>query len=790
MTDEALALEERAQWIKQTLLEYARGGEDRIEECRELGEGLDWVEDYIENAEGLRLEWDATNARVKADLERARAAALSFILPTPQPPVESEPVSQPTAIAPSALREALPVAPSASATIGGLRRLGSTVAKPAIKAAPAPISPDRHNHILALVKAAQAKSDEAEVETSEAKPEQKHEPLHEDVAEDEENAANDVRRRLWIITEALKFIEPSEAVREKVGGVLWRMSEKSRGAGCEIWIGWLKDVVAEEAARKQWAVGFAEAPWCAVEELYGIAQRAGWRFPVAQNLNRLEVMTKRVEAALTRVDAEIYQSGGRLVRPVSVLVDATKGRKTRIARLVEINGPYLKSELTRWIDFFTWKKEVRSGIAPSVDVVSAMLNRYGEWRFPRVAGVICAPTLRRDGSVLSRVGWDPATELLVMGPLPEMPPVASKLKKEDAEGALRVLDGLLDEFPFVDEASRAAALSGLITPVVRAALTAVPAHASTAPAAGTGKSFLQDLAGAMAIGDAMPVIATGPDLTEMVKRLDAEIIAGVTVLSIDNASMGIGGDELCQIIERPAYRPRILGKSEMRERKNTWCIYITGKNLRLKDDVTRRTLLVRLDAKMERPELRQFRGNPLEQVLRNRGLYLWAALTIVRAYMEAGLPGRLPQIGDPFAEWSDLVRSALVWLGKPDPVDTIEEIRNTDPSRRARMAMFQALANAYGVGPDAQRLAAQMVADAKAGDIRCEGKSIMAQTARSEAALNLKSAIIQYTDNRLDARYLGNKLYTDLNSIAGDLSLRSGYDSHTKVNLWYVEGLA
>jgi hypothetical protein len=99
--------------------------------------------------------------------------------------------------------------------------------------------------------------------------------------------------------------------------------------------------------------------------------------------------------------------------------------------------------------------------------------------------------------------------------------------------------------------------------------------------------------------------------------------------------------------------------------------------------------------------------------------------------------------------------------------------------------MFQAMANAYGVG--IARTAALMVSDAKSGIIKKPGK-LLDQTFSVEAD-NLRAAIIQYTDNRLDARYLGNKLNTDLGKIAGGLRLCTKYDSHTKVNHWYVEGL-
>jgi hypothetical protein len=471
--------------------------------------------------------------------------------------------------------------------------------------------------------------------------------VEEAFVEDDENQPNHIRLRIWRTSEALDFIEPTAEMLEKVGAVLWRLSRNDREVGCAAWVKWLKaHRIPDADARAQWARGFDNAPWCKVEELYEVAQAAGWRYPVAQNLNRLDDMVKRVEGALVRVGADIYQSGGKLVRPVSVLVDATKGRKTRIARLVEIEGAYLKSELSRYVDFFKWEgDDERKPIGAPSDVVSALLTRYGKWEFPTISGIICAPTLRRDGTVLATEGFDPATGLLVRGPLPEMPTISAKPSRSDAVTAIEIVDALFEEFPFVDNASRSVALSGLLSTVCRVALDCVPMHGSTAPDSGTGKSFLLDIIAAVTVGDAMPVIAAGPNLEETGKRLDAQVIQGFTQLSIDNVSIPLGGDELCQAIERPAYIPRILGKSIMKERRNIWTLFASGNNLRFRDDVTRRSLLCRMDANMDYPEKRVFKANPFDTVLNNRGLYLWAAFTVVLAYRAAGMPDKLPLIG-------------------------------------------------------------------------------------------------------------------------------------------------
>ena len=101
--------------------------------------------------------------------------------------------------------------------------------------------------------------------------------------------------------------------------------------------------------------------------------------------------------------------------------------------------------------------------------------------------------------------------------------------------------------------------------------------------------------------------------------------------------------------------------------------------------------------------------------------------------------------------------------------------------------MFQAIANAYGVG--VVRTAAHMVTDAKNGTIKQPGKHLLDQQCTNVEAVNLRAAITQYTDNKMDAKYLGNKLNTDKGKIAGRLRLCSDYDSHTKVNRWYVESI-
>ncbi len=125
--------------------------------------------------------------------------------------------------------------------------------------------------------------------------------------------------------------------------------------------------------------------------------------------------------------------------------------------------------------------------------------------------------------------------------------------------------------------------------------------------------------------------------------------------------------------------------------------FANGNNVVVVGDLCRRVIRSRLDAMMERPELRQFKAIPMEMILADRGKYIAACLTICRAYIAAGRPNKLPQLAS-FGEWSDTVRSALVWLGEADPVKSQDMSQAEDPETAALLTMLNEWKGKIGVG--------------------------------------------------------------------------------------------
>ena len=503
---------------------------------------------------------------------------------------------------------------------------------------------------------------------------------------------------------------------------------------------------------------------------FGSARRSDSRVSIEYVAGRLHENVTELEAALIAAGAPIFQRGAMLVRPVVEEVDAAHGRRTKIARLREVTAAWLEDEMSRHVrvqQFDARSKKLTTRNPPAV-FAHSLLARSGDWRFRTISGVITSPTLRPDGSILSEPGFDESTKLLLLD-ADRLPPL--ELSEQSARASLGRLDQLLDEFPFVDDASRSVALSAILTAVARGACDVVPAHAASASTAGSGKSFLWDVSAAIAIGQRCPVLTAPRDDAELEKRLGAALLSGQPLISLDNMTINLAGDTLAQVIERPLVEVRILGRSELARIESRASVFATGNNLAVAGDLTRRVLLARLDAGLERPELRQFKSDPFARVLADRPRYVADALTVVASYAAAGRPGRLPRLAS-FGQWSDTVRSALVWLGKADPCVTMEDARANDPLLSQLRSVLTNWRSVIGVGQGKKVTATELLEHATAAFEHREFSESVREVASNRG--------------RSDARTLGKWLARHRNRIVDGLQLCSELNAHTKVQGWWL----
>ena len=411
----------------------------------------------------------------------------------------------------------------------------------------------------------------------------------------------------------------------------------------------------------------------------------------------LPEIVDQAEAAIVANCPDIFQRGSIIVRPTVTKITVADGKEIEGARLVQVKRHHLAERMTGAAKWRKWDGRCEDWVNTDcpLKIAETYLEREGLWKLPTLAGVINAPTLRRDGSILEVPGYDVDTGLLFDPAGETFDPIPRDPSKGDAIGAMGLLKGLISTFPFVADSDRSVALSGILSTAIRRSIETAPLHAFTAPVAGSGKSMLVDLASMVASGRQASVISQGASEEELEKRLGASLLAGDVMVSIDNCESPLGGELLCQVLTQPALKIRVLGKSINVEVPSNAAIFATGNNLSVIGDMTRRTLMCSLDPNCERPETRVFNVDPLALIRAERGRYVTAALTILRAFHVAGRPRQVNPLGS-FESWSNWIRSALIWVGEADPCVTMEKVRATDPKLEALATVMQNWATVIG----------------------------------------------------------------------------------------------
>jgi Domain of unknown function (DUF3854) len=406
-----------------------------------------------------------------------------------------------------------------------------------------------------------------------------------------------------------------------------------------------------------------------------------------------------------RIYAQGNSQGYTLVRVLKT-VTGIESRYLHVSRDNDVLDPVtpesLQWEINRNFEIYRWVEKNGEPEDKRTDCPATLAKQVlamGRWpQLPILRGLSYTPLLTKTGEVITQPGYYKGTGYLL-----QFDPADYSLKetptKEDAIAALLTLKDLLSEFCFKTEVDRSAALSLLLTAISRKLYALAPLHAVNAHQPGTGKGTLINLACILATGNKEAGAASFTDNEEeMSKKVLSTLLSGTPIVNIDNVDRRLGGGTLERVLTAEFYKDRILGVS-----KNAVCSTqvlwtANGNNLAFTTDMTRRTVLIELDAGMESPETRTFSRDIEAYALEHRGKLVSAALTVLQAYLKAGSPVPTDLDGNPinppplgsFGGWDAVVRRALLWLGESDPVQSQATIRDGDDSRIALSVFLEA----------------------------------------------------------------------------------------------------
>jgi hypothetical protein len=365
-----------------------------------------------------------------------------------------------------------------------------------------------------------------------------------------------------------------------------------------------------------------------------------------------------------------------------------------VARL--LTEDRLRHVLARVADWYKWVKvqdafEKRPALPP-MHVVRDMLAAP-EHPLPQLSAIIEAPALAPDGSLHDQAGYHAAGQTylaLASGFVP--PAVAERPTRDDiARARSLIVDELLGDFPFIDDAERAHAIALLILPFVRGLIDGpTPLHLIEKPSPGTGASLLADVLTYPALGRPSPAMTEGRDEEEWRKRITARLVGGVSVILIDNLRARLDSAAVASAITSTVWTDRILGRSENALIPVRCAWVATGNNPALSSEITRRTIRIRLNAQTDRPWLRtSFRHPDLRSWAREqRGELVWAVLTLARAWIAEGQPApACPTLGM-FEGWTRVIGGVLMTAGIPGFLSNLTEFYDESDTEGAEIRAF------------------------------------------------------------------------------------------------------
>lgn len=404
-------------------------------------------------------------------------------------------------------------------------------------------------------------------------------------------------------------------------------------------------------------------------------------------------------------------------------------------------------------------KEVRELFMPKT--CSTILGRK-DWPLLPLRGIVTAPVVRPDGSIVQAPGYDRATGLYMHPrvPLRRLQPQVSKESVERAKDI--VLNQMLADFPFVDHSDRAQYLGALLSPIIRPYVPGpTPLVVITGTSQASGKTLLKDVFGRL-YGLAETPWAEND--AELRKAITAKMWdCGDPVIAMDNLPNGhiIKSPILSSLVTGATWSDRLLGSTSSVTMPNDRLWVLTGNNLRTGGDNLRRTLWVRLDPDCPNPDQRDnFTVGDLRIWLADNASTIVAALvTMVRGWLAEGAKTVNTRMGD-YSPWASVIAGILDYLKVPG------WLANRGEASAA-------------LDDEAQEWAAFLT------DWH---QKIGTEPVTTKALLGLKDTVPQLHNGDLPSgKQLGHWLKARQGRYFEDLKVVLVYDSHLKQNTWRVE---
>lgn len=314
-----------------------------------------------------------------------------------------------------------------------------------------------------------------------------------------------------------------------------------------------------------------------------------------------------------------------------------------------------------------------------------------EW--PVIQGIVRIPTVREDGTIINKAGYDKAAQLWY-APEFELEPIPEHPTGDDVQRARALLLTPVADFPFIDEGARTGALCSLFEQVVRPMIKGPrPLYIFDAPeqGQGTGKTLLAKVFQAIITGAEPSISALGKREEEVEKRITSLLRQGDPFIILDNLTREVTSEALQQLATSERWQARLLNTNDapIYPQNATWILTLNG--AKMNRDIARRTVLCRLDAKT--PNAYERTGFKIEDVIAwardRRAALIRAVLVLVRSWVVAGRPVDKEVVRGSFEAWCRVIGGIMKHAGFNGLPHALRASQDRDVNNEDHRLLFQ-----------------------------------------------------------------------------------------------------
>jgi hypothetical protein len=394
----------------------------------------------------------------------------------------------------------------------------------------------------------------------------------------------------------------------------------------------------------------------------------------------LEILEKRKDA---------FNYGGVLVTPIN---------KT----LNYLDHPKMKHLLGGFIQYLTLTKPCN----PTNELVDGVSSIGVARNLNPITGFVDHPVIDSKLRMLLKPGYNQQMKMLGDFDYKDFEIKDKQLTDQEVMFHWNRVFAPFTAFELGDDDDRTVLMAAVFSAVLRQALTTCPVFGFDAPIQGSGKSLLAETIGIIASGKAPSAIppASGKFDDEFRKGLTAILLRGDKVINFDNIVGTFDSASFAAAITSEFFEGRYLGKSKMIKVRNKTLFLMTGNNLQLVGDMSRRVLKARLIPKSNKLAMRKYDFDPRERALEARSAIISSVLSLINHWKHCGQE-KLPGTMTSFSEWDLLVRQPLAFIGQQFPETGMVDVlavslkqQNDSSDKDALINLLKEAAIYFGVG--------------------------------------------------------------------------------------------